>query len=58
MDLFIRAAEIEMQGKMEHMARASRQFLENAKMNPVNNAAMKLTTSATLSDMPRWTKSW
>jgi len=43
---------IEIQGRMELIARASRQFLEYAKTKPVKNAEMKLTATATFSDMP------
>ena len=57
MNLFITAPVIEMQGRMEHMARASRQFLANAKTKPVKNAEMKLTVRATFSDTPCCTKS-
>ena len=57
MKLFIMAPVMEMQGKMEHMARANRQFLANAKTKPVKNAAVKLTESATFSDKPCCTKS-
>ena len=46
-----------MQGRMELMARASRQFLTNAKTKPVTNAEMKPTTRGTFSDKPCWTKS-
>jgi hypothetical protein len=46
-----------MQGKMEDKARASRQFLANAKVKPVTNAARKLTATGTFSDTPRWIKS-
>jgi hypothetical protein len=42
----------EMQGRRELIARASRQFLEYAKMKPVKNAERKLTVTATFSDMP------
>jgi hypothetical protein len=51
------APVIAMQGRMELMARASRQFLTNAKTKPVTNAEKKLTTRATFSDKPCWTKS-
>jgi hypothetical protein len=57
MNLFIKAPVIERQGRMEHMARASRQFLANAKTKPVTNAEMKVTVSATFSDKACWTKS-
>lgn len=57
MNLFIIAPVIEMQGRMEHMARARRQFLEKAKTKPVTNAEMKVTVSATFSDKPWCTKS-
>jgi hypothetical protein len=43
---------MEIQGRMEHIARASRQFLANAKTKPVKNAAIKLTVSGTFSDKP------
>jgi hypothetical protein len=52
MNLFMRPPVIEMQGRMELMARANRQLLEYAKMKPVKNAAMKLMAMATFSDMP------
>lgn len=57
MNLFIRAPVMEMQGKMEHIARVNRQFLANAKIKPVKNADMKLTESTTFSDKPCCTKS-
>lgn len=56
-NLFMIAPVIAMQGRMELMARASRQFLTNAKTKPVTNAEKKLTTRATFSDKPCWTKS-
>jgi hypothetical protein len=43
---------IETQGSMEHIARASREFLTNAKTKAVKNALRKLTMNATFSDMP------
>jgi hypothetical protein len=46
------------QGRMEHMARASRQFLENAKARPVRNVEMKWTVSATFSDKTFSDKAW
>ena len=49
--------ETAMEGKMELMARASRQFLLYAKTKPVTNAEKKLTTRGTFSDIPCWTKS-
>jgi hypothetical protein len=52
LNLFMRPPVIEMQGRMELMARANRQLLEYAKMKPVKNAAMKLMAMATFSDMP------
>jgi hypothetical protein len=57
MNLFMSAPVIAMQGRMELIARASRQFLKYAKINPVKNADIKLTTRATFSDIPCWTKS-
>ena len=51
-NLFMMAPEINIQGKMEHMARASRQFLKNATMNPEKKQVVKLTTWGTFSDMP------
>jgi len=53
MNLFMKAPAMEMLGSMENdIARDSRQFLANAKTKPVKNAARKLTTRATFSDMP------
>jgi hypothetical protein len=46
-----------MQGTMELIARASRQFLMYAKTKPVTNAEKKPTTRGTFSDKPCWTKS-
>jgi hypothetical protein len=43
---------IAMQGSIELIARASRQFFAYAKMKPVQNAPRKLTATATFSDMP------
>jgi len=57
MNLFISPPVIAMQGTMELKARASRQFLIYAKTKPVTNAEKKLTTIATFSDKPCWTKS-
>ena len=57
MNLFMMAPVIAMQGKIEDIARASRQFLMNAKIKPVTNAAKKQTTRATFSDKPCWIKS-
>jgi len=48
----MKAPEIAIQGKMEHMARASRQLLKNATIKPVKKEAVKLTTRGTFSDMP------
>jgi hypothetical protein len=49
--------EIAMQGIIELIARASRQFLIYAKTKPVTNADKKPTTRGTFSDKPCWTKS-
>jgi hypothetical protein len=49
--------EIPIQGTMELIARASRQFLMYAKTKPVTNAEKKPTTRGTFSDKPCWTKS-
>jgi len=48
----MRPPVIEMQGRRELRARASRQFLAYAKVKPVKNEARKLTVTATFSDMP------
>jgi hypothetical protein len=52
MNLFMKAPVRKIQGSMEHIARASRQFLTNAKAKPAKNALRELTTSATFSDIP------
>jgi hypothetical protein len=57
MNLFMTAPEIAMQGRMELIARASRQFLIYAKTKPVTNAEKKPITRGTFSDKPCWTKS-
>jgi len=51
-NLLMKAPAIEMQGNIDDIARANRQFLEYAKMKPVKNAEIKLTAMATFSDMP------
>ena len=51
-NLLMIAPEIAIQGKMEHMARASRQFLKNATTKPVKKQAVKLMARGTFSDMP------
>jgi len=51
-NLFMMAPEINIQGKMEHIARAIRQFLKNATMKPEKKQVVKLTTWGTFSDMP------
>ena len=53
----MKAPTIQIQGRMEDRAKASRQFLENAKVKPAKNAERKVTATGTFSDMPRWTKS-
>ena len=57
MNLFMIAPVIPMQGKIEEIARASRQERMYATIKPVKNADKKDTTMATFSDIPCWTRS-
>ena len=54
---FITAPVMAIQGRIDDRARARRHDLEYARTKPVTNAARKLTTRATFSDVPCWTKS-
>jgi hypothetical protein len=56
MNLFMTPPVIAMQGKIAHMASASRQDRTKATMKPVKKADMKLTTKGT-AEMPCCTRS-
>jgi hypothetical protein len=57
MVLFMTPPVIATQGRIEDMANASLQDWTYATMKPVKNADMKLTTKATFSEIPCWTRS-
>jgi hypothetical protein len=50
--LFMKPPTIKIQGRMEHRARAKRQFFANAKIKPATNEERKVAATATFSDMP------
>jgi hypothetical protein len=56
-NLFMMPPVMAMQGRIEDMARASLQHRIYAKVKPVRKAEMKLTQSATFSEIPCCTKS-